>query len=439
VKLRGVASLGVAQTLALAAALGGATVYAGWLDAPTLAAWMLALSAARAALLLVDAGIKTALVRRHAALRPGEASRLQRLVAAAALLLSAAGALALALLWGRGQLAAGPAVLTGVSVAAYLLSHALLLPALVRLERAGRFDVVGRAEGLGILLEFALPVLLAGLSAWQALAAGVMAGRLVRAGWIVWAVEGRPETVSATATAAAVAPDQALWRDALPVQGMAALSMVRDQVHLWLVGPWFGIAWAGAYAFALLACALASQVVVATVARVALPALRPLGPARRALRAARGLRRLLLLTLPLLAATVPLVVWANSGLWDERWSQALQVLPGLVLRMVLALPLAVMAPWLLVAAPTPVAFGVTLRWTGIELVLAVVALALLGPVGLAWSWALGGAIGTWLHARALRPHGLRYFMAALWRSRPPRRPLPGPMARSKWLPKSMSC
>jgi hypothetical protein len=27
------------------------------------------------------------------------------------------------------------------------------------------------------------------------------------------------------------------------------VAMLRDQVHLWLVGPWFGAAWAGAYAF----------------------------------------------------------------------------------------------------------------------------------------------------------------------------------------------
>ncbi len=415
-KVQGVVSLGVAQGLALLAAMGGAVAYATWLDAACLAVWALALGAGRAAMLLVDGGFKAALVRHPEGVTPGVERQLARASAAVALVLSMLVLPAAGLAVTHAGVATPDAALVACSVLAYVLSHALSLVSLARLERTGRFDLVGRAEAGAILLEFALPALLMvlGLQPWLALTAGVVLGRFARAVLIMNGARVAP--AAANAQASTTVP----WGDGLAMQGIAALSMVRDQMHLWLVGPWFGASWAGAYAFALIACALASQVLVGTMTRVAVPALRPLAPKRRALRAARALRRLALPTLPLLALTLPVLDWADAQLWDGRWQLALTVLPGLLLRMLLGLPLAVLAPWLAVALPPACAARLHGRWTLVEVLLACLALAVLGPTGLAVSWAVGGLLGTLMFAAALRTHGLPLFLRALVRA--PRRP-----------------
>lgn len=411
-KVRGIGTLGIAQALALAAALGAASAYAAWLTPTQLALWALALAAGRAAMLLIDGGLKAALVRHAQSLQAQASARLTRGVLAAAVALSALAGTVAAWVHQQGLAEGSAAGLVALAVATYLLSHAVALTALARLERAGRFDWVGRVEGGATVLEFALPALLlaSGLGWAWALALGLVVGRGARAAGLVWAAwqVAEPERSGLS---------RPPWRDGLAMQAIAALAMLRDQMHLWLVAPWFGALWAGAYAFALLACALASQVVVATVARVAVPALRPLSPRRRARRASRSLRRLALWTLPLLLLTWPVLHWADAQLWGHQWHRALELLPGLLLRMVTALPLAVLGPWLAVAVPSASAAALHARWTAAEVLLAVAALAWLGPLGLAVSWALGGALGTLLFLHALRPHGAGVFLGSLWRGR----------------------
>jgi Polysaccharide biosynthesis protein len=385
------------------------------------------LSAARAALLLLDAGLKTALVRRADALAAGAERRLQRQMALAAglvvVLLLAGAALAVA----RGWLSEGTAWLLVASVAAYLGSHAALLPGLVRLERQGRFGAVGRAEAAGTLLEFVAPALLLalGVATLPALAVGVLAGRALRAVLVATAARG-----VLIDTAMRTQAGTGLWRESLPLQGVVLLSMVRDTLHLWLLAPWFGAAWAGAYAFALMAGMLASQIVVGALARVALPALRPLSPRQRLRWAVRSLRRLGWIVLPPLALLAPAVA-AVDGLWLQgRWHDATTVLPWLVVRMVVALPLAVFGPWLLVAAAPAASLRVHARWTLGETAAAVAALALAGPIGLAWVWAGGALLGLGLYAQALRAAGvdLSLWAGLLLRRRGRRRPTPAAMA-----------
>lgn len=409
-RIRGTATLGTAQALALAAALGSTAVYAAWLDAAQLATWALAVGAGRAAQLLVDGGLKAALVRHPQGLRADAEARLMRGVLSAAAGLSCVTALAAFWILTRGHAGTAPTLLVAAAAVAYLASHAVALTALARLERAGRFDRIGRIEGGSTVLEFALPALLlaAGMGWVPALLAGLVLGRTARALGITLGARG---VGALQEPGLAAAP----WRDGLAMQAIAAMGMVRDLLHLWLVGPLFGAAWAGAYAFGLMTCALASQVAVATISRVAVPGLRPLSPLRRAVRAARSLRRLAFWTLPLLMLTWPLLQWADTAWWEGRWQLALALLPGLVLRMGLALPLAVLGPWLAVAVPPWVAARVHARWTAAELLLAGAGLAWLGAGGLAVSWALGGALGTLLFMNALRPYGLGWFLAALVR------------------------
>ncbi len=402
---RGVWQLALAQGLALLAAAAAATLYARWLQPAQLAAWLLALAAARAGLLLLDGGLKTALVRR--ATLPDAAS-LRRLQRQGTLLAAAGSALALLVaagLWAAGRIGAEAAWLLAVCPAAYFCSHPPLPLALARLERAQHFGPIGQAEGSALLLEFALPAALLAAGAPPALAFGiaVVAARAWRTGWLVRAARRLP----AEAGAHAAAP--ALWQDGASVQAVAGLSLLRDQMHLWLLAPWFGAAWAGLYALAGTACTLASQVAVQTAARVALPRLRACPPAARWPLLLRQTRWLAIACLPPLALLPAWLAWADARLWAGAWGGALPLLPWMLLRMAAGVALTTLGTALLLAPGAWTAARTHALWTGAELLLAVLALAAFGAPGLAMAGALGGWLGLLLFLHAATPSGLPWW------------------------------
>jgi O-antigen/teichoic acid export membrane protein len=345
-------SLGLANALALLAALAAASVYARWLDAAQMGHWAAALAVARAGMLLLDGGLKTALVRRAVEADLATMRRLVRLCTQVALAMTFAIALIVAGLWARGRLSAGEALLQLAYPAAYLLAYPPLLAALARLERAQCFAAVGRAEGASVLVEFGLPAALLGLGLpfWAGFAVSAVAARLLRAAMLALAARGSNLAESGPESAATeTAPTRSLLKEGAGVQAVAALSMLRDQMHLWLVAPWFGAAWAGSYSFAYAAGMVVSQVAVQTAARVSLPQLRELDPSRRWARVLSQTRWLAIATLPPLALLPAWLAQADRLWWDGRWSLAVQITFWVALRMVAGVATTTLGNWLLVA------------------------------------------------------------------------------------------
>ena len=237
---QGVAQLALAQALAVLLAATAAALYARWLQPAQLAGWLLALGVARAGVLVLEGGLKTALVRRADLPDTAQLQRLVRMTSWLALAGSAAAAGVAGWLAAQGHLSGDQAWLLAICPAAYFCSHPPLPVALARLERTGRFGVVGRAEGASLLLEFALPAvgLALGLAPVVAFGVAVVLARALRTAWIVRAAAALPAEVALAMPAGA--PTPALWRDGASVQAVAGLSMLRDQMHLWLLGPWFG-------------------------------------------------------------------------------------------------------------------------------------------------------------------------------------------------------
>lgn len=402
----GVAQLALAQGLAVLAAAGAAALYARWLQPAQLAGWLLALAVARAGVLLLEGGLKTALVRRAALPEATSLARLLRQsswLAGAGCLLAVAAALGL---WAGGHIAADAAWLLAICPLAYFCAHPPLPLALARLERAGCFGPIGRAEGAALLLEFALPALLlaAGLVPAVAFGVAVVAARALRTGCILRAARRLPAQ-----TTVGDKPGRTLWRDGASVQAVAALALLRDQMHLWLLGPWFGAAWAGLYALAGTACALASQVAVQTAARVALPGLRACPPAARWPAMLRQTRLLAIACLPPLALLPAWLAWADARLWAGSWSQALPLLPWMLVRMAAGVGLTTLGAGLLLAPGAWTAARTHALWTALELLLAVAALAHFGPPGLAIAGALGGWLGLLLFLHAATPSGTPWW------------------------------
>ena len=389
-------SLGLANAIALLAAVAAAALYAGRLAPPEFAAWTGALALGRAALLLLDGGLKTALVRRADWPAPATLRRLRRLCFGLAIGLLAAGAAAALVAWSAARVPAGAVLLYLLYAAAYLLPYPPLFAALARLERARSFGAVGRAEGLSVALEFALPALLmaAGAAWWLAFALAVSLARAVRSAWIIAAARALGPDSAGTGEPAA------LLREGAGVQAIAALSMVRDQMHLWLVVPWFGAAWGGQYGFAFTACALATQALVQTASRVALPALREADADTRWRLVVERSALLALAVLPPLALLPAWLARADGLFWDGRWAPAVALLPWIALRMVCSVGTTIVGAWLLVAQPPWAAARAHAAWTAAEVAVAVSGLAVFGPTGLA----IGCAVSVWV--------GLGLFVAA---------------------------
>ena len=412
VRQHGVLALGIAHALALLAAAGAASLYAGWLAPADFASWAMALALARAGQLLLDGGFKTALVRR--ASLPSDASlrRLRRCSMGLAMLASLLLA-AVVLLPAWPGLAGGNRALLLLYPAAYLLSYPAMFIAQARLERAQQFRALGQAESAGVLVEFGLPVLLmaAGLAPLWALLPGVWLARCGRCGWLVLAAR-RLQAPGQAPLAVQAAPDARLWRDAAGVQAVALLSMLRDSMHLWLLAPWFGAGWAGAYAWAFTACALLGQVGVLTAARTALPALRALAPALRWPAVLAQVRWLAIATLPPMLMLPAWLAWADARLWQGHWQAALVLLPWVVARWLGGVATGSLGAWLLVARQPWAAARAHALWAAAEMVVAAAALAWFGPTGLALAAALSVWVGVLVFLRAAEP-GLPWWPRVL--------------------------
>ena len=387
----GVLSLGLANGVSLLAAVGAVAAYASWLQPAEFTHWTAALAIARAGLLLLDGGLKTALVRRAAWPAPSTLRHLQLLCLALAVALVAAGGVTAGWFWFTARLQSGEAWLYAAYLAAYLLPYPPLFGALARLERAQSFGVVGRAEGLSVVLEFSLPavLMLFGMPYWLAFATAVFIARIVRSVWIVVGARAVAGEISQRATGGSAA----LLREGAGVQALAALSMVRDQMHLWLVAPWFGAAWAGMYGFALTACALTSQTFVQTTSRVALPALRAADQRERWCMVLEQVRRLSPLVLPALALLPAWLAYGDSQLWEGRWRDAVALVPWFCLRMVAGVATTSLGAWLLIERSPWAAARTHAAWTIAEVAVAVCGLLVFGPPGLAIGSALSGWFG----------------------------------------------
>lgn len=406
---RGVLGLAAANLLAWAVAGLAALAYARQLHAADFAHWAGALALARAALLVLDGGLKTALVRRAGAPDDATLRRLRRHGSWLALALSGLLLLASAALAAWSGWPAPAAALLALIPAAYLLPYPWLLPALARLERAQRFGIIGRVEAASVLLEFALPagLMAAGLPWWLAFVLAAAAARALRSLALAHAARelgdgSAPASPPATGTSAA-RRWQALLRAGLGVQAVTALSLLRDHVHLWWVGPLFGAAWAGQYGFALNACALIGQAAVQTAARAALPRLSHTPADRRWPEVLAQTRLLAICALPPLALLPAWLDWADARWWQGRWHDGLALVPWLALRMLPSVATTTLGAWLMVARQPRRAAAAHARWTAAELGLVAAATALAGPQGLAMAWALGGWLGVRVFLAAAQP------------------------------------
>jgi PST family polysaccharide transporter len=391
---RGVIAMTAANTVALIAVAASYILYSRLLTPAEFGIYAGALAIAKLGQTILDGGLKIAIVKNHETITPGSLR---------ALFIGSAGAGVVATLLLActvftaseiGLLEHSNALFFAAYGAAYFLTYPFLFIPLAQLERRQNFTPVARAEMLGVTVEYGLPAML-----WLWVAPGFWSfilaawvGRCLRTGLVLLASADRSWLTRVAAPQ--WRESKALLKEGAGLQVAVSLSLLRDNIHLLLVGPWFGKEWAGLYAWAMQMCAVASQVFVQTATRVALPALRLMqGIDARWKATLTQIAWLTIFTAPPLVFLTDIAGAVNEALFDSKWTVALGLLPFIVIRMLPSLATTPLGSLVLADRGARAYAVANAIWTGGELVVAALMLWLYGPIGLAWSLALMAWLG----------------------------------------------
>jgi len=179
-------------------------------------------------------------------------------------------------------------------------------------------------------------------------------------------------------------------------------SQVRDSLHVLIVGPLFGQAWVGYYGWCLQLALITSQTFVQISARVSVPVFaQSEGFETRWRHCLAQIRLLTILTAPVMMGALLVLPSVNAHLFHSKWRLALTILPLILLRMLPGLATTPVGALVMVhRGGRALAMAIGL-WTGLEIVAGLALSLLVGPTGLAWSYATVVWPGLFILLRAL--------------------------------------
>jgi O-antigen/teichoic acid export membrane protein len=374
-------------------------LYSRLLSAAQFGAYAAALAVGNLAVLVLDGGIRTSIIKHDSDLSEHVESSLLTLMLAFSLLLLLAlyaGQSALAHLYpaARHQTA-----FVSLFAAVYLLTYPWIGLSTAQLERQLQYPKIAWIESTAVVLERGAPAIFLlvadlGLSSFVV---GLILGRLTRLILLrrLHRVRWNPRLQGDMKTI------RTLLREGLAFQIGGAASLIRDNAHVIVVGPLFGAVWVGYYAWGFQLCTIASQAFVQISARVSLPV---------TAQAARFFDRWPTITLQvalLTAATTPILTILllispvlDHWLFADKWRIALTILPFFCGRMIPGIACTPVGTLLLVEKGAARYAGALWVWSAIELMAAYAAVALIGPGGMAMSYALTAWIGLFVLLQA---------------------------------------
>lgn len=371
-------------------------------------AYTTALAVGAIAALVLDGGIKISIIKSTVDLTPKQCgSLLLTMMALAACLILVLGALfwmreapRIEAVWGDELVAAFAAI--------YIVSYPWIGISTALLERQLQYARIARIEALSIAVERLLPIAMLvifklGLPSF---AIGLLVGRALR--------------VAQLTAAAPVAPGmhefstvQRLFSEGVWTQIGSGAAAVRDNLHVLIVGPFFGTSWVGYYGWAMQLGTMASQLFSQVVARIALPvAAQTTGWHQRWAICLSQIRVLAITTAPLLAMTVLMAPWLNKQFFQGKWEQSLPLLSLFCIRMIPGVATSPLVPLLLVERGTRSYAIASIAWSIAELGGAIIMVLIMGSTGLAYSYSLMAWFGIAALIHALRRDSLRQLRDA---------------------------
>jgi O-antigen/teichoic acid export membrane protein len=397
---RYVIPLFAANSVALATIGISYLLYSRLLSAQEFGVYAAALAVGNLATLVLDGGVKVTIIKHAVSPTGGEERALLHLMLGFSLVLLAA------LVGFRNVIAHFyPALRDQTDFVAsfagvYLLTYPWIGLSTAQLERRLAYPELAWIESVGLILERGVPALFlsfTGLGLYS-FVWSLLIGRLVRviALALHHSVALRPTTRTAYRSVVKIIRE-GVWYQL----GMGS-SLLRDNLHIVLIGPLYGAAWVGYYAWGLQLCMIASQIFVQISARISLPiAAQSSEFAERWPMVVRQVGLLTAITAPILAGALLVAPSAIHHIFADKWLPALPLLPYLFLRM---LPGAATAPIgaLLLVERGARTYAITVwLWTFTEVVMGAAAVFLLGRNGLAVSYGAAAWLGAFLLVRAL--------------------------------------
>ena len=374
--------------------------YSRLLSPPEFGLYAVALSTATLLALILDGGLKTTIIKSETNLPREEESSI------AVLMVLVSFGLILALLAVQQPiLALRPEIKHDTKFVVLFVGIALLFYPFVtlptaKLERELKYGHIAWIESLGTIVERGGPALLLLFtkSGIYSFVWALLASRVLRA-----VILATFHAVRLTAGSwAGFSNSLRHLREGAWIQVGTVSSVIRDNLHTLLVGPFFGKEWIGYYAWAFQICLVSSQVFAQISARVSLPLLaQAKGFQERWSRCLYQVRLLAMLTVPLLCGVWLVLPTMNYHFFRGKWQPALAILPLLFLRMVPGIATTPIGPLIMVQRGGRSFAKVSLFWTLAEIAGASLLLFALGPSGLAWSCAVMVWVGLWFMLIAL--------------------------------------
>jgi O-antigen/teichoic acid export membrane protein len=173
-----------------------------------------------------------------------------------------------------------------------------------------------------------------------------------------------------------------------------AASLIRDNLHVIIVGPLFGALWVGYYAWGLQLCTISSQVFVQISARVSLSVTaKATNFSNRWPTITQQISLLTAATAPILVAVMLVAPALDHYFFTDKWRIALTMLPLLCARMIPGIACTPLGTLLLVERGAVKYARALWLWTGVEFAAAYLAVKMLGATGLAVSYAVTAWLG----------------------------------------------
>jgi O-antigen/teichoic acid export membrane protein len=388
-------------------------IYSRLLTAQQFGAYAAALAIGNLFVLILDGGVKTSIIKHAISLsREEESSVFTSMIVFAVLLL-------LALYLGQNAIrhfypgTGDQTTFVSLFAAVYLLTYPWICISTASLERDLAYSQLAWIESTGVVLERGAPALFLvstrlGLGSFVV---GLAIGRIARV-----ALLGRLHPVSMGWQFKKTFPSiRLLLREGFVYQLGGAASVVRDNLHVIVVGPLYGSLWVGYYAWGLQLCTISSQVFVQISARVSLSVIAKAMPfSDRWTIITQQIALLTAATAPILVAVTLIAPALDHYFFAGKWQIALGLLPMLCARMLPGIACTPVGTLLLVEKGASTFATRLWFWTGAELAMGYVATKIFGPTGLAASYAVTAWFGVFLLAKGLDVPSRSLFWEVSW-------------------------
>jgi O-antigen/teichoic acid export membrane protein len=380
-------------------------VYSKLLSPPEFGLYAVALSVATLLALILDGGLKTTIIKSDTNLAREEESSI-----AVLMVLVSIGLILLLLAVQQPILAFRPEIRHDTKFVVLFVGIALLFYPFVtlptaKLERRLKYGHIAWMESLGTIIERGGPALFLVFtkSGIYSFVWALLISRILRAAILA---RFHPITLWAGSWAGFSSSLRHL-REGAWIQVGTVSSVIRDNLHTLLVGPFFGKEWIGYYAWALQICLVSSQAFAQISARVSLPLLAQAKSfEERWSRCLYQVRLLAALTVPVLCGVWLILPTINTHFFRGKWQPAMAIVPLLFLRMVPGIASTPIGPLIMVQRGGRSFAKVSVMWTLAEIAGASLLLFALGPIGLAWSCVVMVWVGLWIMLTALGQNSL---------------------------------